>query len=75
MINGKGPTKAAKRRASKKRAEARRAEEKAARREAQKQIARKESQVESDILDEASAEAERVSEYPQDASSPQRTKP
>lgn len=68
MINGEGPTKAAKRRASKKRAEARRAEEKAARREAQKKIARKESQVESDILDEASAEAERVSEYPQDAS-------
>ena len=67
MINGEGPTKAAKRRASKKRAEARRAEEKAARREAQKQIARKESQVESDILDEASAEAERVSEYPQNA--------
>ena len=66
MINGEGPTKAAKRRASKKRAEARRAEEKAARREAQKQIARKESQAESDILDEASAEAERVSEYPQD---------
>lgn len=67
MINGEGPTKAAKRRASKKRAEARRAEEKAARREAQKQIARKESQAESDIPDEASAEAERVSEYPQDA--------
>ena len=67
MINGEGPTKAAKRRASKKRAEARRAEEKAARREAQKKIARKESQVESDVLDEASAEAERVSEYPQDA--------
>ncbi|WP_281668465.1 HNH endonuclease [Slackia isoflavoniconvertens] len=67
MINGEGPTKAAKRRASKKRAEARRAEEKAARREAQKQIARKESQVESEILDEASAEAERVSEYPQNA--------
>ena len=67
MINGEGPTKAAKRRASKKRAEARRAEEKAARREAQKKIARKESQVESDILDEASAEVERVSEYPQDA--------
>ena len=66
MINGEGPTKAAKRRASKKRAEARRAEEKAARREAQRQIAHKESQVESDILDEASAEAERVSEYPQD---------
>ena len=66
MINGEGPTKAAKRRASKKRAEARRAEEKAARREAQKKIARKESQVESDILDEASAEVERVSEYPQD---------
>lgn len=66
MINGEGPTKAAKRRASKKRAEARRAEEKAARRGAQKQIARKESQAESDILDEASAEAERVSEYPQD---------
>lgn len=66
MINGEGPTKAAKRRASKKRAEARRAEEKAARREAQKQIARKESQTESDILDEASAEVERVSEYPQD---------
>lgn len=66
MINGEGPTKAAKRRASKKRAEARRAEEKAARREAQKQIARKESQAESDIPDEASAEAERVSEYPQD---------
>ena len=67
MINGEGPTKAAKRRASKKRAEARRAEEKAARRETQKQIARKELQVESDILDEVSAEAERVSEYPQDA--------
>lgn len=67
MINGEGPTKAAKRRASKKRAEARRAEEKAARREAQRQIARKESQVESDIPDEASAEAERVSEYPQGA--------
>lgn len=67
MINGEGPTKAAKRRASKKRAEARRAEEKAARREAQKQIARKESQVESDIPDEASAETECVSEYPQDA--------
>lgn len=67
MINGEGPTKAAKRRASKKRAEARRAEEKAARREAQKQIARKESQVESDILDEASAEVECVSECPQDA--------
>lgn len=66
-INGEGPTKAAKRRASKKRAEARRAEEKAARREAQRQIARKESQVESDILDEASAEVECVSEYPQDA--------
>lgn len=66
MINGEGPTKAAKRRASKKRAEARRAEEKAARREAQRQIARKESQVESDILDEASAEVERISEYPQD---------
>ena len=67
MINGEGPTKAAKRRASKKRAEARRAEEKAARREAQKKIARKESQVESDILDEASAEVECISEYPQDA--------
>ncbi|MED9929232.1 MAG: HNH endonuclease [Slackia isoflavoniconvertens] len=67
MINGEGPTKAAKRRASKKRAEARRAEEKAARREAQRQIVRKESQIESDIPDEASAEAERVSEYPQDA--------
>ena len=67
MINGEGPTKAAKRRASKKRAEARRAEEKAARREAQKQIARKESQAESDILDEASAEVECVSEYPRDA--------
>lgn len=67
MINGEGPTKAAKRRASKKRAEARRAEEKAARREAQRQIAHKESQVESDILDEASAETECVSEYPQDA--------
>ena len=67
MINGEGPTKAAKRRASKKRAEARRAEEKAARREAQRQIARKESQVESDILDEASAEVECVSECPQDA--------
>lgn len=66
MINGEGPTKAAKRRASKKRAEARRAEEKAARREAQKKIAQKESQVESDILDEASAEGTRVSEYPQD---------
>ena len=67
MINGEGPTKAAKRRASKKRAEARRAEEKAARREAQRQIARKESQVESDILDEASVEVECISEYPQDA--------
>ena len=67
MINGEGPTKAAKRRASKKRAEARRAEEKAARREAQKQIARKEPQVESDILDEVSAEVECISEYPQDA--------
>lgn len=67
MINGEGPTKAAKRRASKKRAEARRAEEKAARREAQKQLARKESQVESGIPDEASAEVERVSEYPRDA--------
>ena len=67
MINGEGPTKAAKRRASKKRAEARRAEERAARHEAQRQIARKESQVESDILDEASAEVECVSEYPQDA--------
>lgn len=66
MINGEGPTKAAKRRASKKRAEARRAEEKAARREAQRQIARKESQVESDILDEASAEAECASECLQD---------
>ena len=66
MINGEGPTKAAKRRASKKRAEARRAEEKAARREAQKKIARKKSQVESDILNEASAEVECVSEYPQD---------
>ena len=66
-INGEGPTKAAKRRASKKRAEARRAEEKAARREAQKQIAREESQVESDILDEASTEAERTSECHQDA--------
>lgn len=67
MINGEGPTKAAKRRASKKRAEARRAEEKAARREAQKQFARKESQVENDIPDEASAETECVSEYPRDA--------
>ena len=69
-INGEGPTKAAKRRASKKRAEARRAEEKAARREAQKQIAREESQVsrvESDILDEASTEAECTNECPQDA--------
>ena len=69
-INGEGPTKAAKRRASKKRAEARRAEEKAARREAQKQIASEESQVsrvESDILDEASTEAERTNECPQDA--------
>ena len=65
-INGEGPTKAAKRRASKKRAEARRAEEKAARREAQKQIAREESQVESDILDEVSTEAESASECPQD---------
>lgn len=65
-INGEGPTKAAKRRASKKRAEARRAEEKAARRETQKQIAREESQVESDILDEASTEAECASECPQD---------
>lgn len=67
MINGEGPTKAAKRRASKKRAEARRAEEKAARREAQRQIARKESQVESDIPDEANAEVECISEYPQNA--------
>lgn len=67
MINGEGPTKAAKRRASKKLAEARRAEEKAARREAQKQIARKESQVESDIPDEANAEVECISEYPQNA--------
>lgn len=67
MINGEGPTKAAKRRASKKRAEARRAEEKAAQREAQKQIARKESQVESDIPDEANAEVECISEYPRDA--------
>ena len=67
LINGEGPTKAAKRRASKKRAEARRAEEKAARREAQKQIARKELQTASDILDEASAEVECISEYPQDA--------
>ena len=67
MINGEGPTKAAKRRASKKRAEARRAEEKAARREAQRQIARKESQVESDIPDEANAEVECISEYPRDA--------
>ena len=66
-INGEGPTKAAKRRASKKRAEARRAEEKAARREAQRQIAHKESQVENDIPDEASAEVECISEYPQDA--------
>ncbi len=66
-INGEGPTKAAKRRASKKRAEARRAEEKAARREAQKQITREESQVESDILDEASTEAEHANECPQDA--------
>ena len=66
-INGEGPTKAAKRRASKKRAEARRAEEEAARREAQKQIAREESQVESDILDEASTEAEHADECPQDA--------
>ena len=69
-INGEGPTKAAKRRASKKRAEARRAEEKAARREAQKQIAREESQVsqvESDTLDEASTEAKRTNECPQDA--------
>ncbi|MGO5412908.1 HNH endonuclease [Slackia isoflavoniconvertens] len=67
MINGEGPTKAAKRRASKKRAEARRAEEKAARREAQRQIARKESQAESDIPDEANAEVECISEYPQNA--------
>ena len=66
MINGEGPTKAAKRRASKKRAEARRAEEKAARREAQRQIAHKESQAESDIPDEASVETECVSECPQD---------
>lgn len=65
-INGEGPTKAAKRRASKKRAEARRAEEKAARHEAQKQIAREESQVESNILDEASTEAECANECPQD---------
>ena len=65
-INGEGPTKAAKRRASKKRAEARRAEEKAARREAQKQISREESQIESDILDEVSTEAERANECPQD---------
>lgn len=67
MINGEGPTKTAKRRASKKRAEARRAEEKAARREAQRQIARKESQAESDIPDEANAEVECISEYPQNA--------
>lgn len=67
LINGEGPTKAAKRRASKKRAEARRAEEKAARRETQKQIARKELQVESDIPDEANAEVECISEYPQNA--------
>lgn len=67
MINGEGPTKAAKRRASKKRVEARRAEEKAARREAQRQIARKESQAESDIPDEANAEVECISEYPQNA--------
>ena len=66
MINGEGPTKAAKRRASKKRAEARRAEEKAARREAQRQIAHKESQVESDALDEASTEAEYANECLQD---------
>lgn len=66
-INGEGLTKAAKRRASKKRAEARRAEEKAARREAEKQIAREDSQLDSDIPDEATEEAERVSEYPQDA--------
>ena len=66
-INGEGPTKAAKRRASKKRAEARRAEEKAARREAQKQIACEESQLNSDIPDEATEETERVSECPQDA--------
>lgn len=66
-INGEGPTKAAKRRASKKRAEARRAEEKAARREAEKQIAREDSQLNSDIPDEATEETERVSEYPQDA--------
>ena len=66
-INGEGPTKAAKRRASKKRAEARRAEEKAARREAQKQIAREESQLNSDIPDEATEETERVSECPQNA--------
>lgn len=65
-INGEGPTKAAKRRASKKRAEARRAEEKAARRETQKQIAREESQVESDIFDETSTEAERERECPKD---------
>ena len=65
-INGEGPTKAAKRRASKKRAEARRAEEKAARRETQKQIAREESQVESDILDEVNTEGECASECPQD---------
>lgn len=67
LINGEGPTKAAKRRASKKRAEARRAEEKAARREAQRQIARKESQAESNIPDEANAEVECISEYPQNA--------
>lgn len=65
-INGEGPTKAAKRRASKKRAEARRAEGKAARREAQKQIAREESQVESDIFDETSTEAECANECTQD---------
>ncbi len=66
-LNGEGPTKAAKRRASKKRAEARRAEERSARRGAAHQIAREEAQPDSDILNEATEEAERVSEYPQNA--------
>ena len=67
MINGEGPTKAAKRRASKKRAVGSGAAENEARSESQQEVARKEAEERGDILDEASAEAERVSEYPQDA--------
>lgn len=67
MINGEGPTKAAKRRASKKRAEAVELKKKQLDARLKSRLLAKESQIESDILDEASAEAERVSEYPQDA--------